>query len=117
MTTAIGGGFLSYIKDEKTDQIIKEIKEYEEFPLADDVVLNEFRNAVKISIEFMGKHIDKGLEVYQALDINENERYKLPDFAQLMIVRQPQQLIVDNTKKVVNNDIPSPDENTNKEKG
>jgi hypothetical protein len=108
--------YMDKIKDEKTDQIINEIREYEGFPLEDDGLLNEFRNAVKISIDFMGKHIDKGLEVYQALDIKESERYKLPDFAQLMVARQPQQLIVDNTEKVVNNDIKSPDENSNKEK-
>ena len=86
------------IKCEKVDQIIGEIKEDDNFPSLDVGELSELRTSINLSMDLMGKHIDKGLEVYKALDIKENERYKLPDFTKLLAIKQPQKLITDNNE-------------------
>lgn len=53
----------------------------------------EFQNSLVISVNLLMKHIDKGLEVYEALDKPTNERYELPDYNQLMIVKTEQKKI------------------------
>jgi hypothetical protein len=88
--------YMEKIRYEKADQVVEEIKETGGFPSLDDGELSELRTAVKLSIDLMEKHIDKGLEVYQALDIKENERYELPDFTKLLEAKQPQKLITGN---------------------
>lgn len=87
------------ISIEKAEQILTEISKESEFPKKDDGELFELKNAIKLSMELMGKHIDKGLMVYQALDIKENERYKLPDFTELLVIKRPPEQITDNTKE------------------
>lgn len=66
--------------------------------MEDEGDLSELKTAIKISIDFMERHIDKGLEVYHVLDKPEDERYKLPDFTKLIELKQPQKLITDNTE-------------------
>ena len=83
---------------EKVDQIIEEIKDVEGFPSMDDGELSELKTAIKLSMESFEKHIDKGLEVYKALDIKDDERYRLPDFTKLLELKQPQKLLSDGTE-------------------
>ena len=97
-------------KDEKVKQIVNDIRASDGFPQIDDGELYEFTNAVKLSIDMMGKHIDKGLEIYQVLDKKENERYKLPDFSKLIELKQPQKLITNNTEKDESNSVLSTEE-------
>ena len=95
---------LDKMKYDKAEQIIMEMKDEDNFPLNDEGDLSELKTAIKISIDFMGKHIDKGLEVYHALDKQEDERYKLPDFTKLIELKQPQKLITNNTENNIEED-------------
>jgi len=92
---------LDIMKYDKAEQIIMEIKNENGFPLENEGDLSELRTAIKFSIDFMEKHIDKGLEVYHVLDKPEDERYKLPDFTKLIELKQPQKLITDNTEDII----------------
>jgi len=83
------------IKFDKADQIVNEIKESDDFPLTDTGELSELRSSIKLSMDCLEKHIDKGLEIYQALDKKEDERFKLPDFTKLLELKQPQKLLTD----------------------
>jgi len=87
------------IKLEKADQIINEIKEADGFNLKDNGELSELRVAIKFSMDSLEKHIDKGLEVYQALNLKNDERYKLPDFTKLLELKKPQKLLKDNIER------------------
>ena len=95
------------IKNDKVVQIIKEIKEMEDFLLTDNGELSELQTAIKLSMDVLEKHIDKGLEVYHALNKPEEERYKLPDFTKLFELKQPQKLITNNSEegKIYPNEI------------
>jgi len=99
------------ISNEKVEQILTEVSKENEFPKIDNGELSELKNAIKLSMELMEKHIDKGLMVYQALDVKENERYKLPDFTELIAIKQPQKLITDNIEEPPLNTKTSSEEN------
>jgi hypothetical protein len=97
------------IINERVEQIFVDAKNDSEFPKdIDDGELSELKIAIKLSLESMEKHIDKGLMVYQALDVKENERYKLPDFTELIAIKQPPKLITDNSEEaLINTKTPS----------
>lgn len=50
-----------------------------------DTELTEYENSIRISMNCLAEHLDRGLEVYHALDRKEEDRYKLPDFSKLLI--------------------------------
>jgi hypothetical protein len=50
--------------------------------------LNELKSAIKFSIDETSKQIEKGLRIYQALDIPEEKRYKLPTYKQLSLKKK-----------------------------
>lgn len=44
----------------------------------------ELKNELQFSITTMSSYIDKGLEIYQALDVPEEKRFPLPDYHELL---------------------------------
>jgi hypothetical protein len=48
----------------------------------------ELINSTIMAINIMKKHIDKGLEVYQALDIPNDKRFELPKYSDLIAAKQ-----------------------------
>lgn len=58
----------------------------------------ELKNELQFSITTMSSYIDKGLEIYQALDVPEEKRFQLPDFHELL-EQKNQKLLSESDKK------------------
>lgn len=69
---------------EKSEDIFNLLKENDDFSLEKEEEINEFKNSIKISLEESYKLIDKGLELYQALDVPSEKRYELPNYKELI---------------------------------
>lgn len=67
----------------KTDEIITDLKENHDLNINEEE-LNELKNSIKLSMEESHRLLDKGLEIYQALDIPQEERYELPNYKELI---------------------------------
>jgi hypothetical protein len=78
---------------ERTKVVLQDIGECEEIKKLDEAALSELNNSIGISMKLLSKHIDKGLEVYQALNVDEAHRYKLPDFKELLLAKEPMKLL------------------------
>lgn len=59
-----------------------EKKEYEK--IQEELKKKELQNDLEFSIKKMGIYIDKGLEIYQALDVPEEKRFPLPNYKELL---------------------------------
>jgi hypothetical protein len=82
--------------EERSKQIVSELEsDLKEKDLSDEE-LSELQNSVRISMELLSKYIDKGLEIYQAINVKEENRYQLPDFKQLLLAKEPQKLLGEN---------------------
>jgi hypothetical protein len=73
--------------------VLQDIGEYEEIKALDKNALSELNNSIVISMELLSKHIDKGLEIYQALNVDEAHRYTMPDFKELLLAKEPTKLL------------------------
>lgn len=81
----------------KTESLLTELSTSnpELFENLDEGEQAELQNSLILSVNLLMKHIDKGLEVYEALDKPQKERYELPDFKQLMIAKSDQKKITE----------------------
>ncbi|MDR3123569.1 MAG: hypothetical protein LBU16_07315 [Treponema sp.] len=98
---AYNKNLLERIKNEthtRTETVLQDISEFEETKALDKNALSELNNAISISMELLSQHIDKGLEVYQALDVDEANRYKLPDYKELLTAKEPVKLLGNKAK-------------------
>lgn len=82
---------------EKTEEIIQNLKENHELTIKDED-LNEFKTSIKLSMEESHKLLDKGLEIYQALDVPAEKRYQLPDYKELVPFLLEKKLLTKETK-------------------
>lgn len=69
-------------KDENIEKILK-----------DQAQKNELITSIQHSIDCSYKYIDKGLEIYQALNVSEEKRFQLPDFQKLL--QKKEQLLLE----------------------
>lgn len=88
----------------QADGVINELKDIvKEHPdenvekiLTNETSLNELCTSIQTSIDLSYKYIDKGLEIYQSLNIPEEKRIELPNFQELLSKKQ--QLLIENKK-------------------
>jgi hypothetical protein len=92
-------GIAERVKEEnaaRSSSIMSELQSHPDWETYSKTELPELENSVRISMEVLSKYIDKGLEVYQALDVEEKDRYKLPDYKELLQLKEsekPQKLL------------------------
>jgi hypothetical protein len=90
------------IKEENTvraSSVAEELKSHPEWEKYSEMEPSELENSVRISMDLLSKYIDKGLEIYQALDVDEKDRYQLPDYKELLQVKESQKLLRKNDEQ------------------
>lgn len=73
------------VSNEKNEKIEKILQEQAQ--------KNELITSIQHSIDCSYKYIDKGLEIYQALNVSEEKRFQLPNFQELLL--QKKQLLLE----------------------
>jgi len=84
-------GMINEVYDRRIENVIANTKKDskltpEELKIIDDLEesrLNELKSALRFSIEESCNQMERGLEIYQALDIPEEKRYKFPSYKSL----------------------------------
>ena len=78
---------------ELEENVSNEKNEKKEKILQEQAQKNELITSIQHSIDCSYKYIDKGLEIYQALNVSEEKRFQLPNFQELLL--QKKQLLLE----------------------
>ncbi|MDM8543641.1 hypothetical protein QUF90_21415 [Desulfococcaceae bacterium HSG9] len=87
------------INNQKAKEILKKIRNDKKITTEDKKRIptndSELLNAISKSIEETSKQIEKGLEIYQAIDVPPEKRYSFPNFQEILKIKNSTQKLIE----------------------